>query len=150
MNRDSIVALSEVLKLNTTLSELDLRSEKKKGEINFSIIMVIVVGNKQTGNGIKTSEIETLCDMLRINQTITTLCLNGKKNKKKSINQTIIMFFWCDFIGNQTEDEGTKKLSEMMKVNTTMKTLDLSGNERCFYTNKQQQEYELLGLDNRE
>lgn len=80
MNRDSIVALSEVLKLNTTLSELDLRSEKK--EINFSIIMVIVVGNKQTGNGIKTSEIETLCDMLRINQTITTLCLNGKKNKK--------------------------------------------------------------------
>lgn len=47
------------------------------------------------------------------------------------------MILWWDFIGNQTEDEGTKKLSEVMKMNTTMKTLDLSGKERCSYTNKQ-------------
>ena len=76
--------MSDALKSNTTLIQLDLRSKDKRNNtqmasINNPLFFILI---KSTGNSIGESGEASLSDALKSNTTLTKLKLGGKPKKK--------------------------------------------------------------------
>ena len=74
-----------------------------------------------TDNGIETKGIESLCETLKSNSTLTELDISGEwsGNSTKEYKWWIAM----RMIGNKGGDEGAKALGEMFLENRSLKTL---------------------------
>ncbi|CAF1323901.1 unnamed protein product [Didymodactylos carnosus] len=84
-----------------------------------------------------TTDIEILCNALKVNRTLTTLNLTENQISAEGakalgdalkVNQTLTTL---DLAFNTLSDEGAKALGDALKVNQTLTTLDLKWNNIC-------------------
>ena len=66
-------ALSDALKTNTTLTELDLWSEHEESVEDGRIASIANNQHKQADNGIEAEGARILCEALNVNTSLTTL-----------------------------------------------------------------------------
>lgn len=119
------MALSEALKINTTLMNLNICSiHKKKFKWHPRIIRVFLF-YYLTGNNIGDTGATDLSEALRMNTTLTKLdfsCLNKKKDIKE---KDYFMIVCKNTIGNKIWYSGATSLGESLRTNTTLAYLDL-------------------------
>ena len=130
-----VTSLSEALKLNTTLTELNLsgkdkRKKTQKTSINTSLFSFLCT---TTDNNIGERGATSLSEVLKSNTTLTQLYLGGedkRKNTHKRNPSAIDSFlFLFTTTGNHIGDTGAASFSEALKSNTTLTKLDLSGED---------------------
>ena len=89
-------SLSDALRLNTTLTQLDLSCEDKRNNtqmtpINNPLFFILI---KSTGSDIGDKGATSFSDALKSNTTLTVLFLNSerKRNNTNGIHQTLYCF----------------------------------------------------------
>ena len=121
MGYEGACALSEVLKVNTTLITLDLTCEQQQQDREQSTPTKTF---DETDNEIGTEGACALSEALKINTTLTALDLGctQKATQKQCAEHDSNN---SDRIGTRIQEEGVRALSEAFKLNTTLTTLDL-------------------------
>ena len=130
-------SLSEALKSNTTLTQLNLMGEKKRKKThkrhpstNQSFHFLFTSTDNKIGERGSTS----LSEALKSNTTLTTLNLSGEDKRKKTHKRhpsTIHSSFLITLTDNgKFGDSGAVPLSEALKSNTTLTKLDLSSEDK--------------------
>ena len=126
-----IESLSDALKSNTTLTELNLSREHKRNNtqmvpINNSLFSIHA---KRTDNSVGDIEAASLSDALKSNKTLTKLgliCEDKRNNTQiESINNPLFSIL-IKSTGNKIGETGAASLSDALKSNTTLAKLDLS------------------------
>ena len=126
--------MSEALKSNTTLKQLNLSSEDKikKTQRHSSTIHSFSFLFTSTGNDIGESGATSLSEVLKSNTTLTKLNLSceDKRRHTKGIHQQFTLSFLFISTDNSIGDTGASSLSEALKSNTTLTKLDLRSEDR--------------------
>ena len=127
-------SLSDALKANIALTELDLSCEHKRNNtqmasVNNPLFPILI---KPKGNNIGKKGATSLGNALKSNTTLAKLNL-GREHKRNntqmaSINNPLF-FILIRSTGNKIGDKGATSLSDALKSNTTLMELDL----RCGY-----------------
>ena len=127
--------LSEVLKSNTTFTDLNLWSEDKRkthkrhpSTIHSFFILIISTGNK-----IRDTGATSLSEVLKSNTTLTKLhlsCEDKRKKTHKRYPSTIHFFFILTSTGNEIGDTGVTSLSETLKSNAALTALILYSEDK--------------------
>ena len=127
-------SLSESLKSNTTLTELDLSREDKikKTYKRHPLTIHSSFLFNSTDNEIGYTGATSLSESLKSNTTLTALYLSGEDKRKKTHKRhpsTSHSFPFSLFTptGNDILGSGTASLSESLKSNTTITKLNLWG-----------------------
>ena len=106
--------ISESLKSNTTLTELDLRCDEKWSKMKW--IIIIIKKTKEWKNEMK--------------------IINDNENtKERDRNDEMIMIKWKIWTDNNIGESGARMISESLKTNTTLTKLSLSGDEKLIKWN---------------
>ena len=128
-------SLSDVLKSNTTLTQLSLRSGRKRNDtqttsINNTLFAVLI---KSTGNDIGERGATSLSDALKSNTTLTQLCLCCEDKRINTQMASIYNQLFSIFIkttDNKIGETGATSLSDALKTNTTLIELNLRGENK--------------------
>ena len=133
-------SLSEALKSNTTLTELNLSCEHKRNntqmistKTNNSFIII-----QSTENNIKEEGTAALSDVLKSNTTLIQLDLNRehKRNNTQMISISNSLFsFFTKSTDNWIGKRGATLLSDALKSNSTLTELNLRGEDKRTKTN---------------
>ena len=136
-------SLSEALKSNTTLTQLDLSGEDKRKKTHKrhpSIIHSFSILITSTDNMIRETGATSLSEALKSNTTLTKLNLGSEDKRKKTHKRhpsTIHSFpFLITLTENNIGDTGATSLSEALKSNTTLTTLNLHCEDKRKKTHK--------------
>ena len=127
--------MSESLKSNTTLTELNLGGEDKRQKtgiisINNSLFPFLIT---ITENNIGYTGAASLSESLKSNTTLTELslrCEDKRKKTLKDVHQQFTFFLSHHNTGNSIGERGAISLSESLKSNTTLTELNLSRNDK--------------------
>ena len=128
--------MSDALKSNTTLAELNLGCEHRRNNTQMAPINNPLFSTfmKSTGNNIQGTGATSLSDALKSNTTLTTLDLRSEHKRyirMKSVNNPLFFFSLSLslFSSNKPENDigaiGATSLSEALISNTTLTKLDL-------------------------
>ena len=129
--------LSESLKSNTTLTQLNLsREDKRKKEDTkdtyqqFTLFLSIHVNRQQHWRH-RCYIIEWIIEIKHNTNNARSgwWRQNKEDTQKTSINNSLFFFLFTP-TGNGIRDKGASSLSESLKSNTTLIELDLSGEDR--------------------
>ena len=129
-----VILLSEALKSNTTLIELNLGREDKRKKTHkdihqqIALIFLLISTDTKIGDTGATS----LSEALKSNTTLTKLNLRGedkRKTQKTSINNSLFSFLF-DSTGNKFGNTGATSLSDALKSNTSLAELNLFGKDK--------------------
>ena len=144
-------SLSEALKTNTTLIELDLSREdnrkkthKRHPSTNHSFHFLLT----QTDNKIGDTGATSLSESLKSNATLTEFDLKSKDERKKthkthpSTNHSF--HFLITSTDNKIGDAGATSLSEALKSNTTLPKLYLWSDDKRRHTKDIHQQFTLF------
>ena len=77
--------MSDALKSNKTLIELNLRSKDKRNKKNTHRHRLFPILIKSTENMIRNRGVESLCDALKMNATLAKLNLRCEDKKRNNI-----------------------------------------------------------------
>ena len=127
--------MSESLKSNTTLTELDLRCDDKrkktqKTSINNSLFSILITS---TDNYIGETGATSLSEALKSNTTLTELDLWSEDKRKKTHKRhpsTIHSCIIFTITGNNIGDTEATSLGEALKSNTTLTAFNLWGEDK--------------------
>ena len=127
-------SLSEALKSNTTLIELNLiRKDKRHTKDTHQQFTLFSIRNTSTGNKIGDKGAKSMSESLKSNTTLTELDLSGEDKKKEDTHKTSInnslFSILITSIGNKIGDTGATSLSESLKSNTTLTKLNMMGED---------------------
>ena len=122
-------ALSDALKVNTTLQTLNLKSEQESTD-DGQIADIANSKHQQTGNEIEAEGARALSEALKTNTTLQSLNLESGQEESDEDG-------WIsDTANNQNKQadnkigaEGISALSEALKMNTTLQTLNLESEQ---------------------
>ncbi|KAL0239380.1 hypothetical protein GEMRC1_009488 [Eukaryota sp. GEM-RC1] len=136
---EGVVALTDVLKVNTTITSIDLgnnsigvagaRALAEALKVNLTITCIEMSGNSIGEEGAK-----ELAEALKVNSTITSVDLSenflGDEGAKElaealKVNATVTAIRMS---GNSIGDEGARELADALKVNAIVNCVDLSEN----------------------
>ena len=131
--------LSEVLAVNSTLTNLDLSENSLGDEGATSLSQALKVNSTLTnldlrGNSIGAEGATSLAQALKVNSTLTTLDLGWNSigaegatsiAQALKVNSTLTNL---DLGSNRIGAEGATSLSQALTVNSTLTNLDLTGN----------------------
>lgn len=78
MGMDGAKAIGKVLKVNTTLRELSMHSEKEGMKINRKLMMP----SEMPGNGLGEEGAKILSEILKVNTTLKVLDLDSENEKR--------------------------------------------------------------------
>ena len=133
-----IACLAEAIKVNTTLTQLDLShnigdaaaaSLAEAMKVNTTLTQLVL-----WKNNIGDAGAASLAEAMKVNTTLTQLDLQHNNigdagaaslAEAMKVNTTLTQL---DLFGNNIGDAGAASLAEAMKVNTTLTQLDLFGN----------------------
>ena len=129
IGNEGIESLCETLKINSTLTKLDLSGELRDISINEykQWISMIMTGNKGCNEGAK-----TLGEMLHENKSLKTLYYRRQKKWGERQKMTIHI----ERTGTSFGLEGAKSLSKGLKTNTSLTELDIQCkhiDKHCFW-----------------
>ena len=133
--------MSEALKSNTTLIELNLRSEgKRTHQRHPSAIHSFHSLFTTTDNNIGDTGAKSLSESLKSNTTLTQLNLWGEDKRRKTHQRHPSSIHFFPFLFTSTEnmigERGATSLSESLKSNTTLTALHLYSEDKRKKTHK--------------
>ena len=125
-------SLSEALRVNTVLTELNMGCEEDGNERNK--VRDCVVDGLLVGTSIGVNGAKALSDALKVNTTLTSLEISSMKTrtfsgKQKGSKRKITGWSTGGIFGSGIGAEGAKAMSEMLRVNTTLTSLNLNSED---------------------
>ena len=141
MDYKGMTLLSEALKSNTTLTELDLigkKTEDTKGIHRQITLFLSLHINRQQYWRKRSSIIEWSVEIKHNTHYTQSEEWKQKKEDTKGIHQRFILSFLFTSTGNKIGERGATSLSESLKSHTTLTELDLTGENKTRKTQKWQ------------
>ncbi|KAL0239727.1 hypothetical protein GEMRC1_009835 [Eukaryota sp. GEM-RC1] len=133
------MALIELLKVNTTVTNLNLNGNRIGDEGARALAEVLKVNNTITsvdlgGNRIGDEGARALAEVLKVNNTITSVYLGANSISAEGVRALVEMLkvntsvTGVNLGGNSIRAEGARVLAEVLKVNTSVTSIDLRVN----------------------
>ena len=118
--------LSEMLKVNTSLRKLNLDCYREISMGRNTHLKFIDEIACWTDCKIEDSGVKALCEMLKLNTTLTLVNIDGELKQSGQVTKQIThCVMWNT--GNDIGCPGAKELGEMLKSNCALTELDLDG-----------------------